>query len=115
MKENNTLIIKEESWIRNFINKIKKILKLEKNKDILIEQTANISGNENVEFDKKKNFFKNIKVEVDTNIYALKIKLDNKEIKAIDLTDEQIDKLQQLYDKEINEKKDKLKRLKQSA
>lgn len=39
----------------------------------------------------------------------LKIKLDNGEIKAIDLTDEQIDKLQEIYDKEIEKKENEIK------
>ena len=43
---------------------------------------------------------------------CLKIKLENGEVKAIDLTDEQIDELQKIYDKEIEEKKNKIKKLK---
>lgn len=113
MKENNSLIIKKESWIKNIINKIKKIfLKNEKN-DMFVEKTISITENENYEDYRKEKFFKNLRVEIDIDIYALKIKLDNGEVKAIDLTDEQIDKLQQLYDKEINEKKQKIKILKQ--
>lgn len=115
MKENNSLIIKKESWIKNIINKIKKVFFKNEKKDILTEKTRNIIIDEKSEYYRKESFFKNIKVEIDTSIYALKIKLDNGEIKAIDLTDEQINKLQQLYDKEINEKKQRIKVLKQSA
>lgn len=115
MKENNSLIIKKESWIKNIINKIKNVFFKNEKNDILIGETRNITVNKKQEDDRKEYFFKNLKVEIDTSIYALKIKLDNGEIKAIDLTDEQIDKLQQLYDKEINEKKRKIKMLKQSA
>lgn len=115
MKENNSLIIKKESWIKNIINKIKKVFFKNEKKDILTEKTRNITIDEKSEHYRKETFFKNIKAEIDTSIYALKIKLDNGEIKAIDLTDEQINKLQQLYDKEINEKKQRIKVLKQSA
>ena len=115
MKENNSLIIKKESWIKNIINKIKKIFFKNGKNDMVVEKTISITANEKYKDDRKEKFFKNLRIEIDTDIYALKIKLDNGEVKAIDLTDEQIDKLQQLYDKEINEKKQKIKILKQSA
>ena len=53
-----------------------------------------------------------IKVQEDSGLIYLKMKLENNEIRAIDLTDEQIDKLQKIYDKEILEKQNKLNKLK---
>lgn len=115
MKENNSLIIKKESWIKNIINKIKKVFLKSEKKSTFTEETRSIITDEESKYDRKESFLESIKVEIDTSIYALKIKLDNGEIKAINLTDEQIDQLQKLYDKEIKEKKQKIKLLKQSA
>ena len=61
----------------------------------------------------KNDFINNLKIEEDSSgIFYLKMKLENHEIRAIDLTNEQIDKLQEIFDKEILEKKNKIKRLK---
>ena len=46
MKENNSLIIKKESWIKNIINKIKKVFFKNEKKDILTEKTRNITIDE---------------------------------------------------------------------
>lgn len=61
---------------------------------------------------KRNEFFNSIKVQDDSAIIYLKIKLENNEIRAIDLTDGQIDQLQKVYNKEIFEKQNKIKRLK---
>ena len=60
----------------------------------------------------KQNFLNSIQSYTNDEIIILKIKLDNGEFKAIDLTDEQIDLLQPIYDKEILEKQEKLNKLK---
>ncbi len=60
----------------------------------------------------KQKFLNSIKVQGDSEIIYLKMKLENNEIKATDLTDEQIAKLQKIYDREILEKQNKINRLK---
>lgn len=70
---------------------------------------------ESLTMNRKRDFLDSIRVEGDSEMVYLKIKLENGEIKAIDLTDEQIDELQEIYDKEIEEKKNKIKKLKSVA
>lgn len=106
MKDNTALIVKKENIFQKIINKIKN--RLYKNKEIYNEKQIIIP--KSIE-ESKKEFINNIKVTIDTEINMLKIKLDNGEIKAIDLTDEQIDKLQRIYDEEIEKKKIQLKML----
>lgn len=106
MKDNTALIVKKENIFQKIINKIKN--RLYKNKEIYNEKQIIVP--KSIE-ESKKEFINNIKVTIDTEINMLKIKLDNGEIKAIDLTDEQIDKLQRIYDEEIENKKNKLQRM----
>lgn len=106
MKDNTALIVKKENIFQKIINKIRN--RLYKNKEIYNEKQIIIP--KSIE-ESKKEFINNIKVTIDTEINMLKIKLDNGEIKAIDLTDEQIDKLQRIYDEEIEKKKIQLKML----
>lgn len=60
----------------------------------------------------KEKFLNSIKVQENSEIIYLKMKLENNEIKATDLTDEQIAKLQKIYGREILEKQNKINRLK---
>ena len=107
---NHSMIVEKESFFKKVINKIKTFFKFESENVIDLKDDEEIS-----EKNTKNNFSESLKVEVDTQIYALKVKLENGEIKAIDLTDEQIDRLQEIYDKEIKEKKLKLEKLKKGA
>lgn len=106
MKDNTSLILKKENIFKKIIRNIKN--KLFKNKENIKKESIIVP--KSIE-ESKKEFISNIKVTIDTEINMLKIKLDNGEIKAIDLTDEQIDKLQEIYDKEIEKKKMKLNKL----
>ena len=77
-----------------------------------IEEESNTNNYNSETINKKKDFLNSIKIEENSEILYLKIKLENGEVKAIDLTDEQIDKLQEIYDKEIIEKQNKINKLK---
>lgn len=107
MKDNTSLIVKKENIFQKIIKNIKN--KVFKNKENVKKEPI-IVVPKSIE-ESKSEFINNIKVTIDTEINMLKIKLENGEIKAIDLTDEQIDKLQEIYDKEIEKKKMKLSEL----
>lgn len=117
MDEDKKLVKANESIFKKVLDKIRNFF-TKNNKDEI--QTTNIdklnlSNNYDKEEENKKNeFLNNIKVQEDMGIISLKIKLENNEIKAIDLTDEQIDKLQKIYDKEILEKQNKINRMKRN-
>ena len=106
MKNNDLLEVKK------IINRIK-ILFCNKEKNnfesAALNKTEKIQTLKNNLQDK---FQESLKVNIDFEIFALKIKLENNEIKVTDLTEEQMDKLQKIYDKEIIEKRNKIKRLK---
>lgn len=115
MIKSKELVVKKEGFFSKILNKIKTLFR--KN-EVEVEE-ANIE-NESVikeynEENNRDNFINNIKVEGNSEILSLKIKLDNGEVKAIDLTDEQIDELQKIYDQEIEEKKNKINKLKGAA
>ena len=105
--DNNSIIVKEENFFKKMINKIKNAFS--KNKEV-----NNAQEEDNTENTKKKSFFGRLKADVDPEIYELKMKLDRGEAKAIELTDEQIEKLQVIYNKEIEEKMKKLDRLRKN-
>ena len=109
MQNSNSLIPKKEGILLKIINKIKRISysNYPKKEDNLQEK---IESDES-----KKDFLGNIKITIDTEIYSLKLKLESGEVKAIELTDEQIEKLQKIYDEEILQKQRKLNKLKQSV
>ena len=111
MNKNNSLEIKKEGFLSKIINKIKLLFGSKENDNLI----SIVKENSKPEINLKERFAESLKVNVDLETLSLKMKLENNEIKAIDLTDEQIDKLQAIYDKEIQEKKNKLARLKQSA
>ena len=112
----NSMIEKKESFLKKIMNKIKSFFGITESNSFTEEYVDKKIESDYHEIDNSKDIFNdNLKVEVDTEIYVLKVKLENGEIKAIDLTDEQIDKLQKIYDEEIKEKKIKLEKLKQSA
>lgn len=118
MDEDKKLVKANESIFKKVLDKIRNFFTKNNKNEI---QTTNIdklnlSNNYDKEEENKKNeFLNNIKVQEDMGIISLKIKLENNEIKAIDLTDEQIDKLQKIYDKEILEKQNKINRMKRNV
>lgn len=118
MNEDKKLVKVSESFFKKFLEKIRNFF-TKNNKDEV--KTTNFdklnldNNHEKEEKNKKNEFLNNIKVQEDMGIISLKIKLENNEIKAIDLTDEQIDKLQKIYDKEILEKQNKINRLKRNT
>ena len=117
MDEDKKLVKANESIFKKVLDKIRNFFT--KNNKYEIQTTnidkLNLSNNYDKEEENKKNvFLNNIKVQEDMGIISLKIKLENNEIKAIDLTDEQIDKLQKIYDKEILEKQNKINRMKRN-
>ena len=115
MESNKSLMVVKESLFKKFLNKIKSLFKKEKVvQEIQIQEEVDTNSYKSETMSKKRDFFDSIKVEEISEIIYLKIKLENGEVKAIDLTDEQIDKLQAIYDKEIVEKQNKIKLLKQT-
>ena len=117
MSENKELIVKKEGFFSKIINKFKALFKKHDAQEIKSVDNKSVINEDNEEKNenKREEFFNNIKIEGNSDILSLKVKLENGEIKSIDLTDEQIDQLQSIYDKEIEEKKEKIKRLKSVA
>ena len=116
MDNNKSLMVLKESFFKKIFNKIKNLLK----KEEIIEETqipeeVMVNNYQSETMNRKRDFLDSIRVEGDSEMVYLKIKLENGEIKAIDLTDEQIDELQKIYDKEIEEKKSKIIKLKNIA
>ena len=96
---------------KGFVSKLFNLFMSLFKKDIISEKKyieEKINKNEIEDTNEKNDFYSNIKVENNSKIIYLKIKLENGEIKAIDLTDEQIEKKQKIYNKEIEEKRRKL-------
>lgn len=112
MNDNKSLIMIKENFFTRIINTIKKFFRRNKGKNIIENTMIEEKIIDDLRDNRKNEFFNSIKVQNDLGIIYLKIKLENNEIRAIDLTDEQIDQLQKIYDKEILEKQNKIKRLK---
>ena len=111
MIENKKQMIVKESFFTEIFNKIKRFfMKTDKERYTTEEIISDDKVKDNEKT--KSDFLNSIKVQEDSGLIYLKMKLENKEIRAIDLTDEQIDKLQKIYDKEILEKQNKLNKLK---
>lgn len=102
MQSNNSLIPKREGFLFKIISKIKKFFN--RNHQTTEEKIK--------KDDTKREFITNLKITIDTEIHSLKLRLENGEIKAIELTDKQIEKLQKIYDEEILQKQRKLEELK---
>ena len=111
-KMDKFLVTKKESFFKKVLKKIKYMFFKNKYESNLIEKENNF-----LELDMEKKsasrgqFRNNLKADIDFEVQTLKVKIDNGEIEVIDLTDEQIDKLQKIYDREVAEKKLKLQRL----
>lgn len=103
----NKLIEKKKSKFSKFFNFIKQLFM--KNKYSNCNNDLNYVSDR--EEDKNK-FLEDIYFYIDDKIKSLKIKLDKGEIQAIDLLDEEIDKLQIIYDREIKERRDRIIKLK---
>ena len=95
------LFVVKESFLSKIVKKIKNFFRKEE-----FEKEIDISKQRKKEI--KEQFKNSIRTQGKNEILALKIKLEKGEIRAIDLTDEQIDELQSIYDKEIQEKKFRL-------
>lgn len=116
MGNEKSLIVVKKSFLKKFLNKIKSLFRKEEIiGDIKFQEEVDTNNYKSETMSRKREFFDSIKVEENSEIFYLKIKLENGEVKAIDLTDEQIDELQKIYDKEIQEKKNKIKKLKKVA
>lgn len=112
MSDDKSIMLVKESFLKKIFNKIKKFF-IKANKETYektITEKTQLNNN-----DRKNNFLNNIKIQENSDIIYLKIKLENGEIRAIDLNDEQIDELQKIYDKEILEKQEKIRKLKAVA
>ncbi len=110
MYNNKSLTVVKENFFKRFLNKMKSLFKKEE-----IKEEADTDNYKSETMSRKRDFFDSIRVKENSEIIYLKIKLENGEVKAIDLTDEQIDELQKIYDKEIEEKKNKIIKLKNIA
>lgn len=117
MSEDKKLVKVKESFFKRLLDKIRNFFTKNDKDEIQVTDINNINSVNNYDKEgknKKNEFLNNIKIQEDMGIIALKIQLENNEIKAIDLTDEQIEKLQKIYDEEILEKKNKINRLKRN-
>lgn len=115
MEDKKDMIVFKESLFTRIVNKIKGIFGIKKDTRDIPEKIMPINDFKESSERQKYDFINKLKIEEDSSgIIYLKMKLENHEIRAIDLTDEQIDELQEIYDNEIREKKEKIKRL-QSA
>lgn len=107
--EEKNLIKRDTST--NFFGKIKEFFRKLFTKKEIVYETVTINMEEN-----KKEFANSIKVEseveADIELLNLQRKIRNGEIKIEDLTEEQEDKLIDLYDKQIAVKKAKIEELK---
>ena len=113
MNEKRDLIITKENFLIRIFKKIKSFFaKNKSSKENNIEEIPTNYNYQSKVNKRKEEFLNNIKIQEDSGIIYLKVKLENNEIRAIDLTDEQIDELQKIYDKEIMEKQNKIKQLK---
>ena len=116
MGNEKSLMVVKKSFFKKILNKIKSLFRKEEIiGDIKFQEEVDTNNYKSETMSRKREFFDSIKVEENSEIFYLKIKLENGEVKAIDLTDEQIDELQKIYDKEIQEKKNKIKKLKKVA
>ena len=115
MQEKKELAVIKENFFTKILNKIKKIFVKKKKIEKDIESIIISDKYEDENKKQKIDFLNKIKVEETTEIIYLKHKLEKHEIRAIDLTDEQIDKLQEIYDKEILEKKNIIKAMKEES
>ena len=115
MEDKKNMIVYKESLFIRIVNKLKRIFGINKEIENIPEKIVPTNDYKERVERQKSNFINNLRVEEDSSgIIYLKMKLQNHEIRAIDLTDEQIDKLQKIYDNEIREKKEKIRQL-QSA
>lgn len=76
------------------------------------EESAQVTENQRnnkMEETKRNSFIEEIKVESKDTILALQRKIEEKEIEISDLTDKQLDEITELYKKQIEERKNKLK------
>ena len=113
MEDKNDMIVFKENLFTRIVNKIKGIFGINKGTETFQEKVVPINDFKECSDKQKSDFINSLKDEEDSfSIIYLKMKLENHEIKAIDLTDEQIDKLQEIYNREIHEKKENIKRLK---
>ena len=107
MDKGKDLIVVKESFFSKIVKKIKNIFRKEK----IEEYEAKCDLSVDLKNEKKQQFKDSIKAQDNSEILVLKRKLENGEINAIDLTDEQIDELQNIFDREIIEKKNRLKKV----
>lgn len=108
MKESISLIVRKQGILEKIINKFKSFFHKETKEEVQIRD-------ESKDMERKEEFMKSIKISIDTEISLLKLKLESGEIKAIELTNEQIEQLQKIYDEEILHKRRKLERLKKNV
>lgn len=97
MKRNESIFGKIKIWFIRLFKKEKTVEEAIKEIDTSVEQI------------KSNNFKEDIKVESKDKILALQRKLKEKQIEISELTDEELDEMIELYKKQIEEKKNKLK------
>lgn len=108
MKDSSSLIVRKQGILGKLISKFKNLFHNEIKEEVPIREASKYMG-------RKEKFMKDIKISIDTEISVLKIKLESGEIRAIELTDEQIEQLQKIYDEEILQKRKKLEKLKKKG
>ena len=108
MKESNSLIVMKQGLLEKIINKFRSLFHKKIIEEVPIREKSK-------DMERKEKFMRSIKISIDTEISLLKLKLESGEIRAIELTDVQIEKLQKIYDEEILQKRKKLEKLKKKG
>lgn len=109
-QEMNMQVINENSFFYKIKCFFRKMFFKEETIEEPKEQVQDIVEEDN---NKKKEFIKNIKVETNDKLISIQKKLESGKMKISELDDEQKDKLIELYNKQIDMKKQKLSKIKQ--
>lgn len=109
---NNLPEIKKESIFQKFKKWFKRFFSKD---EIIMEDPIKDAINEiseSIDDIKRNKFIDDIKVDSKDEILLLQRKLKEKQIEIVDLTDEQLDEMIELYREQIQYKKEKLKKYK---
>jgi len=101
----NLPVVKKESVFIKIKNWFKELFGMSE----MLEEPMRGKMENNQKEIKRNNFIEEIKINGKNSILALQRKIENKEMEISNLTDEQLDEMIELYNKQIEEKKNELK------
>lgn len=110
MKE-NLPEIKKEGIFAKIKKHIKSLFGIGKIEEYTIQEPVKNTEKE----DKRSDFKKSIQVESNDRILALKRKLEEQQIKTEDLTEEELDKMIEIYKEQVKQKENKIKKYKEKT